>query len=235
VVSMEKLIYIVDDEQNIRHLIRMFLLKEGFRIEDFHDGHDMLARFSQQPADLVILDILMPSIDGYSLCSQLRKISDVPIVFVSARDAEVDRIAGFMLGGDDYLTKPFSPMELVMRVKAIFNRTAKDRTGKQTPAITYGDITLDTALRQARCKGNMLELTNLELDMLAYLAENSIRAVGRDELLEHVWQFKEETESRATDDTVKRLRKKLEAAASNVVIETAWGFGFKLAQKGQSD
>lgn len=228
---MEKRIYIVDDEQNIRNLIKMFLLKEGFAVEDFDDGSRMLKRFEEAPADLLIMDILMPAIDGYALCSAVRAKSSVPVIFVSARDAEADRIAGFMLGGDDYITKPFSPVELCMRVKAIFNRTAGKNEDKDIDSCEMGNVTVYPQQKKAICEGREMQLTLLELDLILYLMQNRNKAVSRDELLNQVWKFKEETDSRATDDTVKRLRKKLEAAKADIFIETVWGFGFQLKKK----
>jgi DNA-binding response OmpR family regulator len=229
--KMEKRIYIVDDEENIRNLIGMFLAKEGFTIETFSDGNKMAVKFENEPADLLILDILMPAVDGYTLCSAIRKKSKVPIIFVSARDTEVDRIAGFMLGADDYMTKPFSPMELVMRVKALFNRVAREPDTREGKPLCYGNLMIDLKQRKAASGNNDIALTYLELDLLAYLTERAGCAVSRDELLEQVWKFKAETETRATDDTVKRLRKKLESTGADIQIDTVWGYGFKLTKK----
>lgn len=224
-----KKIYIADDEINICNIIKSFLTKEGFVVETFQDGRSLLNAFQQEPADLLILDIMMPEIDGYSLCSAVRRISTVPIIIVSAKDGETDRIAGLTLGSDDYMTKPFSPMELVARVKGLFRRIELDRASFSAPVtITVNDVTFDEGSKSAVCKGQNLPLTTLEFNLLLYLARNRNRAVSREELLTRVWGFEAKAETRATDDTVKRVRKKLEEAGSGLKIETIWGYGFKI-------
>jgi two-component system, OmpR family, response regulator len=224
-----KKIYIADDERNIRELIKSFLEREGFEAITFADGLSLLRAFESTPADMLILDVMMPGIDGYTLCSQIRAKSTVPIMIVSAKDNETDRIAGLMLGSDDYMVKPFSPVELVLRVKALFRRLEQDAP-QQSGSLSYGDIMVNPEGKKAECKGSELALTMMETDFLAYMIKNSARAVSRDELLNRVWGFESEADTRATDDMVKRVRKKLATASSNVSIETVWGFGFKLAQ-----
>lgn len=226
---MAKRIYIVDDEKNIRQLIQSFLIKEGFEAICFEGGKQMLQTFEAAPADLVILDIMMPGIDGLSICTMLRSKSNVPIIIVSAKDGELDRIAGITLGSDDYLVKPFSPLELVARVKALFRRQQMTNgTDSAQEVLVYGDIKLDLKLRKVVQKGILLPLTPTEFDFIAYLLQNIDRAVSKQELLQKLWQFDFEADTRATDDLVKRLRKKLKEHGSNVQIETVWGFGFRL-------
>lgn len=224
-----KKIYIADDEMNICNIIKSFLVKEGFLVETFQDGCSLLNAFQKEPADLLILDIMMPEIDGYSLCSAIRRTSSIPIIIVSAKDGETDRIAGLTLGSDDYMTKPFSPMELVARVKGLFRRLELDRASQSGPQpITVKDVTFDDGTKSAACKGQNFSLTALEFNLLYYLARNRNRAVSREELLNKVWGFEAKAETRATDDTVKRVRKKLEEAGSDIKIETIWGYGFKI-------
>lgn len=224
-----KRIYIADDELNICNIIKSFLTKEGFLVETFQDGGSLLKAFQQRPADLLILDIMMPEIDGYSLCSAIRAVSSVPIIIVSAKDGETDRIAGLALGSDDYMTKPFSPMELVARVKALFRRIELDRSSKaETQTLTITDVTFNNGTKSVECKGRNLLLTAMEFNLLFYLVQNRDRAVSREELLNKVWGFEVKAETRATDDTVKRVRKKLEDAGSDLRIGTVWGFGFKI-------
>lgn len=227
---MKKLIYIADDDENIRNLIYMFLTNEGFEVQSFASGDDLLAAFLGKPADLVILDIMMPGTDGLTICTQIRNSSNTLIIIVSARDKEMDRITGITLGSDDYMTKPFSPMELVARVKALFRRLELDTGGTSRHVLTAGNLKINTATREAEIDGCVLEMTPTELALMVYLLQNSTRAVSRDELLKNVWKFDFEVDSRATDDVVKRLRKKLVSAACNVRIESVWGFGFKLCQ-----
>lgn len=210
-------------------MIQTFLKQEGYAVQAFANGDDLLAAFLRQPADLVILDIMMPGIDGLTLCSLLRQRSAVPIIIVSARDSELDRITGITLGSDDYLTKPFSPIELVARVKAIFRRMAMDRGSGTARLLIAGNLAIDRQTRIIRCNGEILDVTPTEYAFLVYLTEND-RAVSREELLRNVWQFDFDVDSRATDDLVKRLRRKIAAVDSKVMIESVWGFGFRLVK-----
>jgi len=228
----KKLIYIADDEVNICNIIKSFLIKEGFEAETFNDGQSILDAFNVKPADMLVIDIMMPGIDGYSLCSQVRQISSVPIIIVSAKDTEPDKIAGLTLGCDDYLTKPFSPMELIARIRSIFRRIELDKAdGGLTEVIKVSDIVIDHNIKMAKCNDKDVGLTGMEFSLLYYLAANRNRAVSRNELLDRVWGFENVVETRATDDMIKRLRKKLADAGSELKIDTVWGFGFRLSGK----
>ncbi len=225
----KKLIYIADDEVNICNIIKSFLLKEGYEVETFNNGRSILEAFNAKPADMLVIDIMMPQIDGFSLCSTIRQKSPVPIIIVSAKDTEPDKIAGLALGSDDYLTKPFSPMELVARVKSIFRRIEMDKSKAVVSHIVrISDILINPDTKQVECDGKNVGLTGMEFSLLHYLAENKTRAVSRSELLDKVWGFENEVETRATDDMIKRIRKKLSDAGSHLKIETVWGFGFKI-------
>jgi DNA-binding response OmpR family regulator len=228
----KKLIYIADDEIKIQDLIRMFLQKEGYEVEVFSDGKALLNRFSERKADMLILDIMMPKLDGLSVCSEIRKISQVPILIVSAKDSESDKIAGLMLGSDDYLTKPFSPVELVLRVRGIFRRMEFDKIPvTNLAAIKISDITIFPEGRFAEHNGEDLKLTPMEFNLLSYLVNNRNKGVSREELLNKVWGFDSSVDTRATDDMIKRIRKKLSITGSNLKIETLWGFGFMISDK----
>jgi len=229
---MKKTIYIADDEENIRDLIYLFLTNEGFDVTAFSNGNDLLKTFSQKPADMVILDVMMPGIDGFSLCTQIRKRSNTLIIIVSARDNEIDRITGITLGSDDYMTKPFSPMELVARAKALFRRMELDTGGVSASLLATGNLKINTATREAEIDGHSFDMTPTELALMVYLLQNSTRAVSREELLKNVWKFDFDVDTRATDDVVKRLRKKLSSAGSSVKIDSVWGYGFKLSREG---
>lgn len=226
--NMNKIIYVADDEDNIRELISSFLKNECFDVKTFSNGDDLLAAFMAEPADMVILDIMMPGTDGLSLCTQIRHKSNVPIIIVSARDSELDRITGITLGSDDYLTKPFSPMELVARVKSLFRRLDFGKITSQLNIISMGDIKINIGTREVKCKDSHIDLTPTELALTIYLIQNNNRAVSREELLKNVWKFDFEVDTRATDDVIKRLRKKLASAGSCVKIQSVWGFGFKI-------
>lgn len=225
---MGKSIYVADDEANIRELIVTFLANEGYEATAFENGDALLREFFVKPADMVILDIMMPGTDGLSLCARLREKSNVPIIIVSARDSELDRITGITMGSDDYLVKPFSPLELVARVKAIFRRLSLDKA--ESKILSCGNMKINTDIRQAEISGKKTDLTPTELALLIYLMQNKDRAVSREELLKNVWKFDFEADTRATDDVIKRLRKKLQAAGATAGIASVWGFGFRMVE-----
>ena len=225
---MKKTIYIADDEKNIRELIDTYLKNDGFEVLAFATGDELLKKFMETPSDMVILDIMMPGTDGLSLCTKIRQKSNVPIIIVSARDSELDRITGITLGSDDYLTKPFSPMELVARVKAIFRRLSFERIEENL--LDFGNLQINISARQALIEHIILDLTPTELALLIYLMQNKERAVSREELLRNVWKFDFDVDTRATDDMIKRLRKKLTACGSTAKIIAVWGFGFRLVE-----
>ncbi len=229
---MGKSIYIAEDDADIRALIELFLNNEGYAVRAFGTGDALLGAFNAQPADMVILDIMLPGTDGLTLCARLRQRSNVPIIIVSARDSEADRIAGITLGSDDYLTKPFSPMELTARVKALFRRLELDRGAPAADGLLLNNLNLDPAARIAAVGGAPLDLTPTEFLLLAYLLRQGDRAVSREELLKNVWKYDFEVDTRATDDVMKRLRKKLLQAGAAIRIETVWGFGFRIVAEG---
>ncbi len=227
---MQKLIYAADDELNIRNLVMTFLVREGYAVRVFENGDALLDAFAHKPCDLVILDIMMPGSDGFSVCAKLRQTSNVPIIMLTARDTDSDYIAGITLGSDDYFTKPFSPTALTMRVKAIFRRIEMEKLPQQEDRhLGFADVALSTETKTASAAGQALELTPNEFALLAYLLENRDRAVSREELLDRLWGYDIAVETRVADDTVKRLRKKL--MGSRMVIDTVWGFGFRLKEK----
>lgn len=228
---MSRKIYIADDEQNIREVIKSFLESEGYLVTAFENGDDLLAAFKKEPGDLVILDVMMPGSSGFAICAELRQISTVPIIMLTARDSDIDYATGINLGSDDYFTKPFSALSLVMRVKAIFRRIELDKGQDQyAPRIlTFADIQIDLDQRTALLGGAPLELAPNEYNLLSYLMENQDRAISREELLAKVWGYNMEVETRAADDTVRRLRRKL--TGSRTVIDTIWGFGFRLKER----
>lgn len=228
---MSKLIYAADDELNIRQLIQSFLEEEGYEVETFETGDALLEKFKQKPSDLVILDVMMPGTDGLSICNTIRKFSSVPILILTARDTTADYVTGITLGCDDYFTKPFSPVMLTMRVKAMFRRVELDKAIPYDEKLEYGDIEIMPKQKVAKCRGEDLRLTITELNVLQYLMEKNGNAVSRDELLEKIWGYTSEVETRVTDDNIKRIRKKMNQQGSNVEIVTVWGYGFKLAIK----
>lgn len=228
-------IYLADDERNIRELIAAFLSREGYEVESFENGNDLLEACENDLPDLVILDVMMPGVDGLAVCSTLRRNhGDLPIIIVSAKDSPYDRVTGLTLGCDDYLVKPFLPIELVARVKAVLRRSRKSgpapADGAAPGEVSFGALRLSPERRDAFLGGERLPLTPAEFDFLVYLVERENRAVSREELLEALWGIDWRADTRAADDLVKRLRRKLKAAGGSVSVETVWGFGFRIAE-----
>jgi len=227
---MSKLIYIAEDEKNIRRLIQSFLEKEGYTVRAFENGDLLFDAFQTAPCDLIILDIMMPGSSGLIICTKIRAVSNVPIIMLTARDTDEDYISGISLGSDDYFTKPFSPVKLTMRVKAMFRRVAMDTHEKNDKTILVSDVTIYPEKLLAECNSKELGLTHTEFNLLLYLFENRDKAVSRDELLNKIWGYDSAVETRATDATVKRLRKKLSDAGSRLSIDTVWGHGFRIGE-----
>lgn len=228
-----KRIYVADDDDNIRQVVKTFLASDGFTVEDFPTGDLLLERFRQEPCDLAILDVMMPGSDGFTVCTELRKVSTVPIIMLTARDSENDFAMGLGLGSDDYITKPFSAMALLMRVRAIFRRVdfeSRKHAAPEKQAASVGQLVLDEDSRHVLGAGKPLALTPTEYEVLKYLMLHAGQAVSREELLNSVWGFETVIETRATDDTVRRLRQKL--GGLGVSIAAVWGYGFRLEEEG---
>lgn len=224
---MSRKIFIVDDEANIREIIAKYLEKEGYEVRTFANGEELLKAMEKDEPDMLILDIMMDGIDGLEVCRRIRRDSEVPIIFVSARGDEFDRVLGLELGGDDYLTKPFSPRELTVRVKNIFRRIDKIRpTGKK---ITIKDLTIfPEEHRVEKNGGEEIDFTNKEYELFMVLAVNKNIAFTREQLLDKVWGYDYYGDIRAVDDLVKRIRKKIKDKGSEVEVTTIWGYGYKI-------
>ena len=226
-------IYLADDEKSIRELLHSFLTSDGYTVRSFESGDALLEAFRQEPAELVILDIMMPGTDGLTVCRELRSVSDIPIILLTAKDSELDYVMGISQGSDDYLTKPFRPTILLMKVKALLRRVEMDR-GKTAAEdeLHYGDIRY-SATENAIFYGTApVSLTQTELRLLSYMMKQPEKAYSREELLSAVWGFDSEVETRVTDETLRRIRKKLLQAGSTVSVSTIWGFGYKLKGAG---
>lgn len=231
---MSQLIYVADDEKHIRDLIQTFLESEGYRVQAFSDGYSVNEAINRQMPDLLILDIMMPGEDGLSVCANIRKKSSVPIIIVSAKDSPMDRVTGIMLGSDDYLTKPFLPLELTARVKALFRRCRLSAGEKEPEAKTYqcGNLTLKPLERKVYINDETFPVTPTEFSFLNCLIQQEEAAVSKTELLDQVWKCQAiPGEARMPDDLVKRLRKKLKQWESTAQIETIWGYGYRLTTK----
>jgi two-component system alkaline phosphatase synthesis response regulator PhoP len=219
-----KSILVVDDERNIVELVRLYLEKEGFAVNSAADGEQALVLYERTAPDLVILDLMLPRMDGFEVCRELRRRSDVPILMLTARSEDVDAIVGLELGADDYVTKPFNPRALVARVKAILRRT--DATAKGGRPITVGNLRIDPRRREAYVDDRRLELRAREFDLLAALARDPGVVLSRDALLEDVWGTDFPGETRTVDVHVAEVRKKL--GEDGPQVETIRGIGYRL-------
>ena len=219
-------ILVADDEANIRDVVQYALERDGYAVETAADGQTALARIEAGGIDLVVLDVLMPELDGLNLCRKLREREDVPIIFLSSRTEEADRILGLELGGDDYVTKPFSPRELSTRVKAVLRRVAARRGAEAPPAIVYGRLTLDLAAHELRIDGEKIALTVTEFRVLAAILERPGRVLTREQLIDRAYESGLHVSERTIDTHIRRIRAKLRGAGVNP-IETVHGLGYK--------
>jgi two-component system alkaline phosphatase synthesis response regulator PhoP/two-component system response regulator ResD len=217
-------ILVVDDEANIIALAKMYLEKEGYQVERAMDGTEALRKVDELEPTLMVLDLMLPEVDGWEVCRRVRANSDLPIIMLTARDDDVDKIVGLELGADDYLTKPFNPRELVARVKAILRRTV--RTERPTTAFRLGDLEIDSAGRRVTVAGKPVPLRTKEFDLLVALVEHKGIVLSRQQLLDLVWGFDFYGQTRTVDVHIAHLRDKL--AGSQIKIETVWGVGYKL-------
>ncbi len=206
-----KKILVVDDEKRIREIIVMYLLKEGYEVADFDNADSAYDYLQSNPVDLVVLDIMMRGTNGLDLCKKIRKTSEVPIIFVSARNEELDRILGLELGADDYLPKPFSVRELVIRIKNILRRT-EGQFQPKSESIFARDLVIYPEQRIAKINESELVLTTKEFEVLKYLVENKGYPLSRDKIIQNIWGYEYDGYDRNVDDTIKRLRKKLKEA-----------------------
>lgn len=223
---MSETILVVDDEQRIIDLAKMYLEKEGFHVKSANDGMIALQTILSDPPGLVVLDLMLPGLDGWEICRRVRAESDVPIIMLTARSEDIDKIVGLELGADDYLTKPFNPRELVARVKAILRRTDR-KTGSQVGApITLANLAIDPGRRQVLVDNQVVDLRMKEFDLVLTLAENPGMVFSRERLLDVVWGYDFAGETRTVDVHIAHLRHKLNGMRPT--IETVWGVGYKL-------
>jgi DNA-binding response OmpR family regulator len=215
-------IVVVDDEPNIADLVDLYLAREGFRVLKVGTGEAGLEAVRDHRPRLVVLDVGLPDLDGLEVCKRLRATSQIPVIFLTARDSEVDRVVGLELGGDDYLTKPFSPAELVARVKAVLRRVDG---GPAPEVVQCGAATVDVRRREVRVGGQPVDLTTKEFELLRYLAERPGLAMSRQQILDGVWGYDWYGDARTVDVHIAQVRKKLGDA---VDIKTVRGVGYRL-------
>lgn len=220
-----KKVLIVEDEERMRILIGDYLKSEGFEVIEAADGAEGIEKFSAQKPDIVVLDIMLPEIDGWTVCRKIREESDAPIVMLTARSEESDELFGFELGADEYITKPFSPKILVARIKALMSRAIAD----ENQVMEVGCISIDTAGHTASIEGKRVDLTPKEYELLLYMLKNREIALSREQILDAVWGFDYYGDYRTVDTHIKRLRTKLENCGD--YIQTVRGLGYKFAVK----
>jgi DNA-binding response OmpR family regulator len=226
---MAKTILIADDEASIRDLARLYLEKEGFRVEQAENGAQALALARRDPPPaLLVLDLMMPEMDGWEVCRRLRAESSLPILMLTARDQDIDKIVALEMGADDYLTKPFNPRELVARVRAILRRATGGRPSPDRPR-RLGRVTIDPASRQVHIDEEAVPLRAREFDLLLVLADHANQVLTRDQLLDMAWGYEYHGQTRTVDVHVAQLRDRL--ADSGLEIETVWGRGYKLSAR----
>lgn len=225
---MSKKIFIVDDEVKILEVVKSYLEHEGFTVITETNSNNVLNTFKNEKPDLIILDLMLPGLSGEELCKKIRQISDVPILMLTAKVQESDRINGFSIGADDYLIKPFSPRELVMRVKAILRRISDDVPLADVISFNNDDLIIDLKAHIVKKKGNMANLTPNEFKILKFLIRNPNRAFTREELIEKIMGFDYEGFDRTIDAHIKNLRQKIEDDTKNpIYIKTVYGVGYK--------
>ncbi|SFG84548.1 DNA-binding response regulator, OmpR family, contains REC and winged-helix (wHTH) domain [Desulfotomaculum arcticum] len=225
-------ILIVDDEERIREIIREYSSLEGYIIDEASDGAEALELFNRHQYALVILDVMMPGMDGWSVCREIRKISQVPVIMLTARGEEYDKLFGFELGVDDYIVKPFSPKELLARMKAIIRRSsAAGEDNQNKDRISFAGLVVEYNSRNVYVDGNIVNLTPKEYELLSFFTQNPNRVFSREQLLNSVWGYDFTGDNRTVDTHVKMLRESL--ADYRKFIVTVWGIGYKFEARGK--
>lgn len=228
------IIYLADDEKDIRDILSAFLKSDGHTVTAFETGKALLDAFYSAPCDLVMLDIMMPGMDGIKVLTALRKISKVPIILVTAKDTDQDYYSGLTLGSDDYITKPFKPMLLSAKVKALLRRVQFENNIEQSyddSELSCGNLYYSGKQHEIFVNGESIHMPPTEMKFLIYMMQRFGQAVSRSELLDAVWDMNCELETRVADETNRRIRKKLTNAGADVYIQTLWGYGFKMIKR----
>ncbi|MCP8616347.1 response regulator transcription factor [Salirhabdus salicampi] len=226
---MKPKILVVDDEWNMRNLIKIYLINESFEVDEASNGVDAVRMVEQSHYDVIVLDIMLPDIDGWEVCSTIRKTRDMPILMLTARNDIKDKVFGLEIGADDYLTKPFAPEELVARVNALLRRHKRKIEGEGIFLLFVGDLAINSESREVKLNEHQIDLTPKEFDILYLFAANPNRVFTREILLDSVWVSNEFRDTRAVDTHIKNIREKLrKAGLSFNPIKTVWGVGYKL-------
>ncbi|MBR5441517.1 MAG: response regulator transcription factor [Clostridia bacterium] len=225
-------ILIVDDDVNICELLRLYLVKDGFDAEVITDGITALNTFDKVQPDLILLDIMLPGVDGWQICREIRKTSQVPIIMLTAKGETFDKVLGLELGADDYITKPFETKEVVARIKAVLRRSGAQTAAPELPKeVSFDKLTINLTNYELKVNGEAIDTPPKELELIFHLASNPNRVYTRDQLLDEVWGFEYYGDSRTVDVHVKRLREKLEGVSDKWELKTVWGVGYKFETK----
>lgn len=230
---MSTKILVVDDDKNICELLKLYLENDGYSVVTAHDGQEAIDKFKLKTPELVLLDIMLPKVDGWQVCREIRKSSNVPIIMLTAKGETFDKVLGLELGADDYVTKPFDAKEVMARVKAVLRR-AGDGSGSQNDdkkVVIYDNLEINIVNYELKVKGVAIDTPPKELELIYHFASNPNRVYTRDQLLDEVWGFDYYGDSRTVDVHVKRLREKLEGVSDKWSLKTVWGVGYKFETK----
>ena len=225
-MALKTKILFCDDDENICELARMYLEKENYQVILANNGRRAITYFENENPDIVILDIMMPEIDGYEVCRQIRKTSSVPIIFLTAKSDTFDKVLGLELGADDYMVKPFDVKELIARIKAVLRRTEKPEEEKEK-IIQYDNLSINMSNYELTINGEIIEMPPKELNLLYFLASNPNRVFTRDQLLSEVWGYDYFGDSRTVDVHIKRIREKIDGKSDKWNLKTVWAIGYK--------
>ncbi len=220
-------VLIVDDEANICELIRLYVEKEGYETIIAYDGVSAVEAFKNKKPDMILLDVMLPKKDGWQVCREIRGMSDVPIIMITAKGETFDTVLGLELGADDYMVKPFEPKELIARMKAVLRRSESRSGVEETDIIDFGDLKICKDNYEVFLDGNSIEMPPKEFELLYYLAKNKNRVFTRDQLLDEIWGYEFFGDSRTVDVHIKRIREKIEGADRLWQLKTVWGVGYK--------
>ena len=226
-------ILIVDDDRNICELLRLYLEKEGYETSIAHDGENALEIYDQRAFDLVLMDVMMPRVDGWEACRRIRAKGDTPIIMLTAKGETFDKVLGLELGADDYVVKPFDTKEVVARIKAVLRRSGRQKTtaSSNDGALEFDNLVVNITKYELRVKDEVVDTPPKELELLYHLASNPNKVFTRDALLDEVWGFEYYGDSRTIDVHIKRLREKLEGVSEQWNLKTVWGVGYKFELK----
>lgn len=223
-------VMVVDDDNNICEYLRLYLEKEGFGVEIYHDGKTAVENFSKFDPAIILLDVMMPNMDGWQVCREIRKQSQVPIIMITAKGETFDKVLGLELGADDYMVKPFDAKEVIARIKAVLRRSGvSDDNGVKK--VEYDNLIINLTNYELIVNGKQVDTPPKELELIYHLASNPNKVYTRDQLLDEVWGFEYYGDSRTVDVHVKRLREKLEGVSDKWSLKTVWGVGYKFETK----